>query len=127
MKNNIFSSKRIVLLLNFFLLPLHAIIPDGWALPSLRLSDYMPNNGMQRWSLSTTIDDFGNGMATWITTTSENTRVVAVARFENNQWQPIIHTFRETHDIEEATVLLHMTPSGNAFIIWHEGPGLGVY
>jgi hypothetical protein len=121
MKDKIFLSLKITILLFFSTFHLHAIIPNGWYLPALQLSDYISNRGMQYGSLSTAIDDSGNGLATWITTTTDNTRAVAVARFENHQWLSTIFTFRETQNIAGFGPKLYMTPTGDAFILWHEG------
>lgn len=97
-----------------------ATIPNGWLLPPITLSNYLPNTNMSDATLSMQMDSQGNALACWVDTDISGNHSIAIARYQTNDngWQTSIKTIGETDITVIKNTMLAMNNAGDAFIIW---------
>jgi hypothetical protein len=101
----------------------NAMVANGWNLPPIVLSSYLPGYSMLADSLSMAMDKQGNALAVWKAKSGSNIYVL-MARFEvsTNAWNPVVKVLSLANI--SGQIILSMAATGDAFIMWesHEVP-----
>jgi hypothetical protein len=94
-----------------------AVIPNGWNLPPVTLSNYLVGYTMIADSLSMALDAQGNAIAVWKAKYGSDLYLL-IARFEasTNLWSTSIKTYAGINIT--GPLVLRMTKAGDAFIMW---------
>lgn len=106
-----------------------ATAPNGWALPAVTLSNdpliQLYNTADN--SLSMAMDNTGNTLATWVSQ-YQLVSYLIIARYQagTNMWDSPVQKIQKTANVFSKPIL-HMTPDGDAFIMWRENDAAPYY